>query len=256
MASIRKRHNKDGTTTYQVRWIQGGRGGDWQAEKFGDEPSAETFRTLVDAHGQQWPPGWVKGQGFVEEPAVPGDMPLADWAHRYVDRLTGIDERTRRDYKRDVDNHLSIMRHTEPSGRVVEATIGNINTDDVQDWVRARELVKHQGVPATLPDKMQYAKALAEKGRPLPRRSQRHPLRRPGSRAEAPHPRARPVAAAHHRRPRRCSRRRHRSHRPLRPLNHERPLHSPAKGPCRGRFVMPGLPGGAGAGVLVQALLH
>ncbi|MYR61133.1 tyrosine-type recombinase/integrase [Streptomyces sp. SID625] len=139
MASIRRRNNKDGTTTYQVRWVQGGRDGDWQAEKFADDTAADTFKRLVDAHGQQWPPGWVKGKGFVEETTAPGDMPLTDWAHRYVDRLTGIDERTRRDYKRDVDNHLSIIRHTEPSGRVVDATICNINGDDVQDWVRAQE---------------------------------------------------------------------------------------------------------------------
>lgn len=139
MASIRKRERKDGSAIYQVRWLQGGRDGTWELEKFGDEPSADQFKKLVDAHGQQWPPGWVKGKGFVEEPTVPGDMPLVDWAHRIIDRLTGIDERTRRDYKRDVDNHLSIMRHTEPSGRVIEATIGNINADDVQDWVRAEE---------------------------------------------------------------------------------------------------------------------
>jgi len=139
MASIRKRERKDGTAIYQVRWIQGGRGGDWETEKFGDEDSAKQFKKLVDAHGQQWPPGWVKGQGFVEEPATPGDMPFTDWAHRYADRLTGIDERTRRDYKRDIDNHLSILHHVEPSGRVVTATIANLTAADVQDWVRAEE---------------------------------------------------------------------------------------------------------------------
>lgn len=139
MASIRKRERKDGSAIYQVRWIQGGRGGAWETEKFGDETAAEEFKKLVDAHGQQWPPGWVKGKGFVEETAVDGDMPLVEWAHRYVDRLTGIDERTRRDYKRDVDNHFSIIQHTQPSGRVVTATIANVNAADIQDWVRAQE---------------------------------------------------------------------------------------------------------------------
>src|SRR5690606_3737443 len=139
MASIRKRDRKDNTTIYQVRWLQGGRGGTWETEKFADEDSAKQFKQLVDAHGQHWPPGWVRGKGFVAEPAVPGDMPLTDWAHRYVDRLTGIDERTRRDYKRDVDNHFSILRHVEPSGRVAEATIANLTADDIQDWVRAQE---------------------------------------------------------------------------------------------------------------------
>ncbi|MGW5609790.1 hypothetical protein ACWEWI_27635 [Streptomyces sp. NPDC003753] len=38
-----------------------------------------------------------------------------------------------------MDKHFSIIRHTEPSGRVVEATICNLTADDVQDWVRAEE---------------------------------------------------------------------------------------------------------------------
>jgi len=139
MASIRQRERKDGTQIHQVRWLQGGRGGSWQTETFGDHDSAAQFKALVDVHGQQWPPGWVKGKGFVEEPAVAGDMPLVDWALRYVDRLTGIDERTRRDYRRDVDNHFSILQHVEASGRVVPATIANLSADDVQDWVRAQE---------------------------------------------------------------------------------------------------------------------
>lgn len=53
MASIRKRERRDGTAIYQVRWLQGGRGGDWQSEKFADEESAKQFKQLVDAHGQQ-----------------------------------------------------------------------------------------------------------------------------------------------------------------------------------------------------------
>jgi hypothetical protein len=139
MAGIRPRKRKDGTAIYQVRRLQGGRGGGWEGEKFGDEESAEQFKRLVDAHGRQWPPCWARGKGFVEEPVRPGDMPLVDWAHRCIDRPTGIDERTRGDYHRDVDNHFSIIRHTEPSGRVVDATICNLTADDVQDWVRAEE---------------------------------------------------------------------------------------------------------------------
>ncbi|WP_208030216.1 hypothetical protein [Streptomyces cyanogenus] len=42
-----------------MRWLQGGRGGAWETEKFGDPVAAEEFKKLVDAHGQQRPPGWV-----------------------------------------------------------------------------------------------------------------------------------------------------------------------------------------------------
>ncbi|MDQ0943326.1 site-specific integrase [Streptomyces sp. V1I1] len=139
MATIRKRERKDGSCIYQVRWLQGGRGGSWESEPFGDEASAEQFKKLVDAHGQQWPHGWVKGQGFVEEPAVPGDVPLDSYATRYVDRLTGIDERTREDYHREIRIHFAVLKHTDHAGREHPATICTLTQDDVTDWVRAEE---------------------------------------------------------------------------------------------------------------------
>ncbi|MEV6472069.1 hypothetical protein [Streptomyces sp. NPDC051657] len=100
---------------------------------------ADAFKKLVDAHKQQWPYGWVPGQGFVEPEQNPDDVLLTDWARRYVDRLTGIDPRTRDDYRREVDRHISLMVHTSRSGLLMPATIGNITADDVQDWVRLQE---------------------------------------------------------------------------------------------------------------------
>jgi integrase len=142
MATIRERPRKDGGITHTVLWRAGGkRDGKQESEPFQDKAHAEVFRGLVDMHGQQWPPGWVRGQGFVQQEAPQGaDMPLADWAHRVADRLTGIEERTRKDYKRDIDNHIvSVLRHTSPSGQVTEATVANVTADDLTDWVRAQE---------------------------------------------------------------------------------------------------------------------
>ncbi|MEU6015992.1 site-specific integrase [Streptomyces sp. NPDC047515] len=137
MATIRRR--EDRTAIYQVRWLQGGRGGSWESEPFGDDDSADAFRKLVDAHVQQWPYGWVKGHGFVEETPIPGDAPFETWAARYIDRLTGIEDRTREDYHRDLRIHLSLLRHTDAAGREHPATIGNLTQDDISDWVRAEE---------------------------------------------------------------------------------------------------------------------
>ncbi|MFC9753021.1 tyrosine-type recombinase/integrase [Streptomyces sp. NPDC056921] len=141
MASIVERPKKDGTTTYQVKWRQDG---EWQSEKFGDPDGAGQFKNLVEAHGGQWPHGWVRGEGFVEETAIPGDMPFETWAARYIDRLTGIEERTREDYRRDLRIHLSLLRHTDAAGREYAASIGNLTPDDISDWVRAEE----KGEPA------------------------------------------------------------------------------------------------------------
>lgn len=136
MASIVERPKKDGTCTFQVKWREAG---EWQTENFGDRDPADQFKGLVEAHGNKWPHGWVRGEGFVEQPKVPGDMPLVKYATRYVDRLTGIDDRTREDYHREIRIHFSLIKHTDASGVEREATICNLTQDDVSDWVRAEE---------------------------------------------------------------------------------------------------------------------
>ncbi|QIY99426.1 tyrosine-type recombinase/integrase [Streptomyces sp. S1D4-11] len=68
MASVVPRKNKAGKiTSYQVKWRDGGsKTGDWQTERFDDEPSATVFKEAVDEAGQNWPPGWVKGKGYID----------------------------------------------------------------------------------------------------------------------------------------------------------------------------------------------
>ncbi|MER7833522.1 site-specific integrase [Streptomyces sp. NPDC095602] len=139
MASIRRREKRDGTATFQVRWLEGGRGGSWETEIFGDEDSAADFKKLVEAHGNKWPYGWVKGKGFVEPDDDPDDPPLLEFAARYIDRLTGIDDRTREDYHREVRNRFTHLEHVRADGRVYPATVGNITPGDVMDWVRREE---------------------------------------------------------------------------------------------------------------------
>ncbi|MFE9309666.1 tyrosine-type recombinase/integrase [Streptomyces sp. NPDC006706] len=69
MASVVRRKNRRGEiTSFQVRWRDGGSAtGDWQTERFDDEDSAGVFKKAVDEAGQNWPPGWVKGKGFIDE---------------------------------------------------------------------------------------------------------------------------------------------------------------------------------------------
>lgn len=140
MASIVERPRKrDGGITYQVKWRLGGGNGPVQTEKFADRGSADTFRQLVELHANQWPPGWIRGEGFLEETAVPGDILLTDYATRYIDDLTGIDDRTREDYHREVRLHFSLIEHRQLGGLVVPATIGNLTQEDVTAWVRLEE---------------------------------------------------------------------------------------------------------------------
>lgn len=161
MARIVERPKKSGEITYQVRWILGGGRGDGrknETENFPDLDGATTFKQLVELHKNQWPPGWVKGRGFVEEPEHPDDMQLVDYAYRYVDRLTGIDTRTREDYRREIRLHFTLIQHAQPSGAVAPATICNLVQEDVADWVRAEE----EGEPAPDGSKRQWARRPAD----------------------------------------------------------------------------------------------
>lgn len=159
MASIVKRPKKSGPPTFQVKWREDGT---WQTENFGGdegEQQAEQFRKLVEAHGNRWPHGWVKGRGFVEPELHPHDVDLISWAYRYVDGLTGITERTRADYRRDIGRHFAgvlyqgengsevrlggVVHTPAGGGPAIAATVCNVTADDIRDWVRAQE----EGIP-------------------------------------------------------------------------------------------------------------
>lgn len=99
MASIVTRKHRSGDLTYKVQWRLGGaRGAVWQSETFKDRRAALKFEALVEANGQRWPEGWVKGIGFVKvEPDAPDEHPLLEFGTAYIRRLTstGPDTQTR-----------------------------------------------------------------------------------------------------------------------------------------------------------------
>ncbi len=140
MATIRERPQKDGSITYTVLWRAAGkRTGKQESEIFTDPTHAETFRGLVNMQKQNWPPGWVRGQGFVQqEPAKGADMPLTEWAHHVVSKRNGLEGRTRWKYERAIDIHLTRVVHTTARGEM-PATVANVTADDISDWIRAME---------------------------------------------------------------------------------------------------------------------
>ncbi|MGW8329434.1 tyrosine-type recombinase/integrase [Streptomyces sp. NPDC055897] len=134
MASIRARKKRDGTYTYTVMW----RENDTQnGETFEDETSAERFRDLVNGHGQQCPPGWVKGVGFAEEsePETDPQELFEVYASRYIDLLTGIQAGTRSNYRKMLERHL------EPwfKGLSVRQGPDGIGQDEIKQWVNDLE---------------------------------------------------------------------------------------------------------------------
>jgi len=72
MAWIEQRQRVDGERSVRVKWrMGGGRGAAFQVETFSagskaqNQARAEGFKTMVEAAGNYWPDGWVKGEGFV-----------------------------------------------------------------------------------------------------------------------------------------------------------------------------------------------
>lgn len=109
MAYIVGRKNASGeVTSYQVKWRQGGaRSGPVQLERFDDEASARVFQEAVNAAEQQWPPGWVKGRGFID-PSV-GDESryrFETYARASVANRTGVGEHYRAASVKELETYV------------------------------------------------------------------------------------------------------------------------------------------------------
>ncbi|MFC8332817.1 tyrosine-type recombinase/integrase [Streptomyces olivaceus] len=114
MASVHARKNKAGeVTSHQVKWrLGGGRTAPWQTETFDPDDdgktAAEVFRTAVNENHQQWPPGWVKGQGYID-PTADGDEAryLFDaYARECIKNKTGVEKRYKQDCYRELETYL------------------------------------------------------------------------------------------------------------------------------------------------------
>ncbi|MFJ2206040.1 tyrosine-type recombinase/integrase [Streptomyces microflavus] len=95
-------------TSYRVKWRLGGaRDGDWQGERFLDETSAGVFRDAVNDNAQQWPPGWVKGKGYI----APGSEDEARfnfeaYARESIKNRTGVEDRYRDAIVKELETYI------------------------------------------------------------------------------------------------------------------------------------------------------
>ncbi|MET7722967.1 tyrosine-type recombinase/integrase [Streptomyces mirabilis] len=135
MAYVAKRNNADGAvTSYQVKWRLGGaRTAPWQNERFDDEDSADVFCKAVNDNGQQWPPGWVKGKGYIDP--TTGDEAqyvFEAYARQCIANKTGVEERYRQDCVRELETYLLLtfgncdIRSTEHFSKATVAAWVNL----------------------------------------------------------------------------------------------------------------------------------
>lgn len=152
MATITVRPRSNGTTAYRVSWREGGsRHGAQQSETFTRHKEAERFRAAVELAGQQWPPGWTPGQGYVPtpdpEPITPVPTPtLTEFGEQYVRELTNVSPSTRHRYLqqiRTLDRELAGLL-----GGPVQ--VAALREEHIRQWVNWRLGQPTGGSPKTI----------------------------------------------------------------------------------------------------------
>ncbi|MGW2580857.1 tyrosine-type recombinase/integrase [Streptomyces virginiae] len=161
MASVHARKNRAGEiTSYQVKWRDGGgRDGAWQSETFDsdDEQAAEVFKAEVDRAGNRWPPGWVKGRGYIAaEQAADDAYRFRVYATRVIDNRTGIEDRYREAC------HKELKKWIFPTfGECDVRSVEHFSGDTVRAWVRRLEQTKV--LRGRMPDGSPKAKPMSPK---------------------------------------------------------------------------------------------
>ena len=121
MANLETRPWKSGVS-HRIVWRQDGVK---QQETFHDETAATRFKQLVEGHGNQWPHGWVKGVGFVDlGPTVEPDPTFGEWATRAIESRASATDRTRADYLRDVELHITPTFGETPLNKITKESVG------------------------------------------------------------------------------------------------------------------------------------
>jgi integrase len=137
MARIKIRSRKDGGVSYTVTWVLGGgRTGTAPSasETFTSDARAESFRRDVERSGNQWPEGWVKGEGYVNavEPTMLG-VSFATVAEAY---FIAQERRVKRGLKKQYTLHRDRQQcviHLMPTFGTMQFT--EIESGDVESWV-------------------------------------------------------------------------------------------------------------------------
>jgi integrase len=147
MAWIEQKRRSDGGTSAVVRWRVGGtRSGRTQTETFGagsDDQNlarAEGFKRMVEAAGQEWPDGWVKGEGFVRRHATDDPMKppptVAEAGEEYVRQIVDLSPGQRKRYLGQVRT-ITLAEVPGPTGtyRPFDRTVAQVKEADVKAWL-------------------------------------------------------------------------------------------------------------------------
>lgn len=142
MAWIEKKKRSDGGVSARVVWRLGGtREGAYQSETFSVGSDAQNcaradgFKKMVDAGGQRWPDGWVRGEGFVRPVVVdPLTAPprFVDIGEEYVRQIVDLSPGQRKRYL----GHLKVLGSTRVRDSLVfTKPVTAIGEADLKVWL-------------------------------------------------------------------------------------------------------------------------
>lgn len=145
MASIETRELKSGALVHWVRWRKGGKAtGKPEGERFEDIKLAVKFKSDVEYYKHEYPPCFVPKHGYVTEAemavlrelaarAAAPSMPLLDAIRDYINRLSGIQDKTRTDYHALANNYFA------PYPAFAAADVMDVSTftkAEVAEWIQ------------------------------------------------------------------------------------------------------------------------
>lgn len=141
---ITRRKNQDGSTSFEVRWRQGGgRAARNLSHTFAREREAIDTRTRILAAGsvcycaKHAPDGSPASRlpGLLpDEAPLPPALTFGEYAKRHTAALTGVGEGYRRDMLRDVKRHLQ---------SIADKPIDTVTELDVRELIRGMETGSH-----------------------------------------------------------------------------------------------------------------
>lgn len=129
MASLETRHHGTGRTTYRVVWWENGVR--QPAMTFANPDEALRFKMLVEGSGNRWPAGWVR-PNKPGPPPKPTVLTFGTWARTAVDSRSRANERTKADYRRDLERHFKLLE---------DVPLADLTTEHVAQWERDRRAV-------------------------------------------------------------------------------------------------------------------
>lgn len=125
VASIRSKDRKDGSTAHRVFFRHDGQ---QTCLTFDDRAMAETFCTAVNQLGADKA---LQLHRIDREPRAKTTMTVAAWIAHHIDHLTGVDERSVKDYRRYLRNDIAPTIGAIP--------LDALRSDDIKRWVQAMD---------------------------------------------------------------------------------------------------------------------